>query len=797
MNLKEHLFRIVILAALAAPVAAMAQEAGMDSVAAAFSRYQGRTTQEKLFAHVDRTLYLAGETIWFRLYDIDGQSNRPAALSGIAYIEVLDRDQHPILQTKVELKDGKGDGALSIPLSVSSGEFLFRAYTSWMRNFSPDLYYMQPLTILNTLTDSSAAPATDTGHAGLRLFPEGGNLVSGLTSVIAVETTDRHGQSISCEGAILGQNRDTVARFHTGASGVGRFLMAPAAGNSYVASTMIDGQVVTQPLPSAYDQGYVMHLEDQDEHRIRVTVRKSGASGPPVVYLFAHTHGATRAVRMSYFTDGAATFELAKDSLGAGISHLTVFDSDRTPVCERLFFKPPTQTLHIGINTGAATFATRSLIPVQLSGADKAGSPLAADLSLAVFRLDSLQPIPGDNILTWLLLGSELKGPINIPPVNDWATNPASAAALDDLMLTRGWSRYRWEDILADHKAAFEFIPEINGPVITARVVDKQTGQPPRQTIGYLSLPGQHFQLATALSRPDGTLQFHLEPFYGIRAVIAQTNPEIDSNLRVDVAAPWSDRFAPFALPGPGDPVRWASQLLQRSIDAQSENAYLSAKKHRFVAMEEDSIPFYGTADLRYNLDDYVRFATMEEVIQEFVDNVRVRRRSGHAYFRVKNALFNLFFEGDPLLLIDGIPVFNPDKLMSTDPAKIRKIEVVSHKYIFGPSVTDGVVSFKSYDGEFGGYELDPNAVAIQYNGLDRHREFYTPVYTAEDKGQPSIPDFRNELIWAPEIVVDTTGKKTVPVYTSDKTGRFLLVVQGMTKEGLAGYSTGTFTVGQ
>ena len=204
---------------------------------------------------------------------------------------------------------------------------------------------------------------------------------------------------------------------------------------------------------------------------------------------------------------------------------------------------------------------------------------------------------------------------------------------------------------------------------------------------------------------------------------------------------------------------------------------------------------FFGRPDLHFNLDDYTRFATLDEIIREYVDNVRVRLGSGHAYFRVRNALFNLFFDDDPLLLIDGVPVFNGDKMIVTDPVKIEKIDVVSHKYFFGPSISDGIVSFSSYDGDLAGYELDPNAIAVQYNGLEQKREFYTPVYAGDAKGQTTIPDFRNQLLWAPDITTDAAGNRQIPLNTSDLTGKFALIVQGITREGLAGYSVMTFTV--
>src|SRR6185437_13040763 len=89
-----------------------------DSLAAAFGRYP--TRQERLFVHIDKTVYLAGEIIWFKAYDVDAGSNTSRSLSGsntsqslssIAYVELLDKDQKSILQAKIELNNGTGNGS--------------------------------------------------------------------------------------------------------------------------------------------------------------------------------------------------------------------------------------------------------------------------------------------------------------------------------------------------------------------------------------------------------------------------------------------------------------------------------------------------------------------------------------------------------------------------------------------------------------------------------------------------------------------------------------------------------------
>ena len=90
---------------------------------------------------------------------------------------------------------------------------------------------------------------------------------------------------------------------------------------------------------------------------------------------------------------------------------------------------------------------------------------------------------------------------------------------------------------------------------------------------------------------------------------------------------------------------------------------------------------------------------------------------------------------------------------------------------------------------------MDPNDIAIQYTGLSQQREFYAPVYETVAEELSTVPDFRNQLLWSPEITTDTAGKKQLTLYTSDLTGNYVLFVQGMTSDGLAGYSVVKFAV--
>lgn len=181
--------------------------------------------------------------------------------------------------------------------------------------------------------------------------------------------------------------------------------------------------------------------------------------------------------------------------------------------------------------------------------------------------------------------------------------------------------------------------------------------------------------------------------------------------------------------------------------------------------------------------------------MHEYIEEVHLPRSSGKVHFRVRNNLFNAYFDDDPLMLIDGIPVYDADKILAINPLKFRQIDIVARKFYTGALPNDGIVSYKTYEGDLGGYQLDPGAVAIHYEGIQLQQEFYTPVYDKGTPPSPRIPDFRNLLQWSPDINTGGEGKASLNFYTSDIPGTYLLFVQGITDRGQPGSKMVTFTV--
>lgn len=260
--------------------------------------------------------------------------------------------------------------------------------------------------------------------------------------------------------------------------------------------------------------------------------------------------------------------------------------------------------------------------------------------------------------------------------------------------------------------------------------------------------------------------------------------------------SPFSEKFSS-RLTTPFDiNEKNAGQLVFRSTHAQVDNHFLSEKKQQFIQyLAPDSLAFYGNPDKKYFLDDYTRFITMEEVMREYVAEVRVRKNRDQFQFTVFDAPHNYFFENEPMVLLDGIPVFDINKIIAFDPLKMKKIEIVARRYYLDSVINEGIVSYSTYKGDLGGFQLDPSSIILEWSGLQYEREFFSPVYETKDMADSRVPDFRNLLFWSAHVKTDNSGKLQIPFYTSDLPGKYLVVVEGISAQGMAGHGVSSFMV--
>ena len=202
MNCKRFLW--LVLSLLSFPYLGKGQDNNLSEIEKKFQLFSQKAIQEKLYLHLDRSFYVVGETIWFKAYDVNGASNQLMDLSKIAYLEVMDKEQNAVIQTKFSLSGGKGNGSLIIPSSVASGNYKVRCYTNWMKNFSSDYFFETTISVVNPFVKFDPNPDEKQEIAyDIQFFPEGGQLVRNVESKIGFRAVASDGKGINFNGVLI------------------------------------------------------------------------------------------------------------------------------------------------------------------------------------------------------------------------------------------------------------------------------------------------------------------------------------------------------------------------------------------------------------------------------------------------------------------------------------------------------------------------------------------------------------------------------------------------------------------
>src|ERR1022692_961880 len=226
-----------------------------------FDNYTGNNYQEKVFLHTDKTVYVTGDVVWVTAYIADAFTNQLSPISKICYVEILSADNKAVLQGKISIDSGKGNGSFMLAPSLRTGNYIMRAYTNWMKNFEPRFYFEQPIAVINPGKKPENTPP-DTLTTDIQFFPEGGNLVNNLNSTVAFKISNAYGQGLDATGFIVTNRNDTVTTLRTEHFGMGTFSLAPKKGCTYRAIVRLAAKSVVKDLPQAYDTGWVLHVTE-------------------------------------------------------------------------------------------------------------------------------------------------------------------------------------------------------------------------------------------------------------------------------------------------------------------------------------------------------------------------------------------------------------------------------------------------------------------------------------------------------------------------------------------------------
>lgn len=443
--------------------AAVAQEkdwaAVQKKIVTAVDKFHDDFPREKVFVQTDRNVYAAGETIWMKAWlTHDG---KPSPFSRIVYIDLVN-EKGNVIEKKMYRLDSLSTTAcdITIPQNTAAGNYRLRGYSLWMMNFTADLFSANIF-----ITDKkiqTTSPVISNAYT-LSFFPEGGYLVQNVESVVGFKLTDKNGNSISNTTAEIKSNTGkTIAAIKTEHNGMGSFLFTPLPGETYTAYFQ-NNPAVQFNLPAAEKEGVVLKISNISKSRVSVIVKKNTAD--PLKYnrllIVAQMHQSIVYIGEVNFEEGATGAAISKKDLPPGIMQVTLFDDNGTPLAERVAFVNNIVTTPLDVSTGIADGTNTKGEGITV----KQPSGTLPNLSLCVVRDDATGNNPPENFLSSLFLSSDINGEIENPNYYLTANDSAVNRHMDLLMLTHGWRRYKWKELLSGN------FPSLKYPVEQAMAI--------------------------------------------------------------------------------------------------------------------------------------------------------------------------------------------------------------------------------------------------------------------------------------------------------------------------------------
>ena len=452
--------------------------------------------QEKVYVHMDNTCYFQGDTIWFTAYTRQTNTDQPSGISGVLYVELLNQDGYLVERKLIEMKEGRGSGFFDLNNLIQySGFYELRAYTRWQLNWGEHehkhpssfgfmfrdkesereyfrdydkLYsrvfpvYDKPLTPGDYTRDMTLRTLRrefkkdpDKRELQLSLFPEGGNLVAGVENRVAFEATMTDGEQLDGTLLIGNEQAMTVNR------GRGAFTIVPEKGvEREVTFTTSDGEKVSAMLPKPEEEGVSVKVVQEGDNTI-IETNLAGLSADSLALTIMHEG------KVEEFHALGEGLTVKAGELVAGIHQATIFDTQGRVYADRLFFvrKHEQEAPTLTVEGMKDEYAPYEKVELKVAGNEK-----SAPISVAV--RDGYQSDPlfdNGNIMTEMLLSSEIKGFVPNPGWYFEKDDEEHRQALDLLMMTQGWRRFVWRDMAL--QGEWDLMqPGEKSPILTGRV---------------------------------------------------------------------------------------------------------------------------------------------------------------------------------------------------------------------------------------------------------------------------------------------------------------------------------------
>ena len=639
-------------------------------------------------------------------------------------------------------------------------------------------------------------------EADVQFFPEGGELIENVRGKVAFKAIRESGLGLGVKGDITDNAGQVVATIESQHLGMGAFNLMPEPGKTYKANlTFANGVKRTFSLPAVKSSGIALSVSNPtgDDLALRISSSPSyfSANKDRSFYLVAQSKGVICYAAQTKLSSPTFAAAIPKNKFPTGIIQLTLFSSSGEPLTERLVFNYQASPLKLSVSTDKKSYGTKQ--PVKMSVTAKTDeTPVQGNFSIAVVSDDKV-PFNDDQettILSSFLISSELGGYIEQPNYYFNQSNDKKVKDLDILMMTQGYRKFSYKDILADKKPAIAFAPE-QGMSYTG-TLRTSNGMPVAKGSMRLSVPANRFNAETTT---DSKGQFIFKDV---------TVPD-SAEVTITARSPTGARSMMIMLDGSAFPA------ISKNMNAPDEVLNLdsvlapyldnSKRQYQLASQMLQEVVISSTVLKKASHKDYPALSGLSPLADHTIDGDRLKNCNmllsclqtsamGLTFYQDNFYVTRVYNSGLKVpvqVFMNGLPV-DATYLNSIEPSDVESVEIflkddlgtVNRTYN-----TNGVLvvnTKKTAKTKVTAEELKAlfppnNVLTFSPLGYLKSREFYTPKYTTA-ASRTAAADLRPTIYWNPKVFTDESGKMSFEFYNGDIRGSFRAIVEGTDIDG-------------
>ncbi len=716
---------------------------------------QAQISEEDLFISSDREVYFPEDEIYIKIWQNCAPGFNP---SGLGYVELLSASNEIVSQKTIRFKRGGAGLIMQIPGNLPSRFYVLRAYTSWMKNYGPDLFAYRKIMILNPVINNSFNFPTTKKYTGktvrVTFYPEGGSLYRGVNNRVYVEFENLPENSL--KGAFLtDEAMDTIAMLEALDKQTAYFDFVPHYGAYELRIPEIYPHKPFR-LPQASDLSARL-IFTASLNSLDFVVQKADTS-------LAFSSLSIEMQNINNRDNIFAVIEKVLDNphiemqnVPGGLNRILLRDENDSILSELFYLKEESKHLKIARTKSAKRYSSRDTVNIELDVSNHNNVAVAAYLNIYV-REKKESVLEQADLRDFMAYGNYLR-------------------------LKPGWNfnseahRYAISTIYGPY--LFDERRTISNPEFTKEEDEfilkgeYSNGSIENHNI-YISFPGDSSEIFITKTDKDGRFNFFL-PVNGERESFIKTRDSIKEGFLLIEEPFYPEHIIIDDFPESFDSTmivsfdKWYKDWRIENYFKPDRNAENKGRKRKF----------YDEADFYLSMEDYIDFPNMAEVFFEIVKPAMIFDQNKEPYLKIISRYTNRTIGDNPLYVIDGIPFTEPRYVMEMNPERVRDIAVIARKYFIGPQVFDGIVIINTNANNLS--DLKPGMVFLRQDIV--FPEAGTEFIIMPQPEIDNVPFDPFVACWISSAHCKKDGKMSFSFITPDENGQYEIHVEAFDPE--------------